>query len=142
MRLRNGSSRISDVFDLEGGKPDFLACVAPLVEVTNGYLPSSRIYVNRGLTDVFCIALDGGHLGKAGAKRQFRMRDGRAAYSAQCARVPCLRMAGWQFAQEFRDIVGCEKVVRKREGLERLVDCRLADSHVFKLFVARRVETM
>lgn len=66
MSLRNCPERIFDVVDLGDGEQDFLPCIALLVKIAIGYLPPSRIVVNRDLDHVFGIASSSGHLGSVG----------------------------------------------------------------------------
>lgn len=119
--LRNGAERVFDVTDLENGKPDSLGCVPLRIKVAGSWLLSSRIVVDKNLYDVFIINLIDGHLRTVGAKRLCQMKTRRAAYSAQCARVPCLEAASEPFAQGFWYIVGCDEVVRVKESFELLV---------------------
>lgn len=57
MSLRNSAKRIINVFDLEEGEPDYLACVAVQVKVGKGYLLPSRTAVDRDPNDVFSDSL-------------------------------------------------------------------------------------
>lgn len=122
MSLRNGTERIFDVIDLEAGEPHFLAFVALSVRVVNGYLLPSRIVVGRSRIDGFGISLDGDHLRSARASGRCPTRIGRAAYSAQCARVPCVRAADRQLAQGSWNVFSSDEVVKIRKGLKVLVD--------------------
>lgn len=74
-------------------------------------------FVDRGLHDVFGIALNDRLSGNVGLKGQGRIQSWQAAYSALYAPVTCVKTAGEQLAQRFWDIVCCDEVLRISEGL-------------------------
>lgn len=124
MSPTKGSERSLDAVDLENGKPDFFPDTTLSAEITNDYLVCSRIVFDRDLDDSFRIALNGGHIESVEAQRRCWSGTGRAAYSAHCARVSGVESADEQAAQGFRDTVGCDKVVRIKQGFELFVDSR------------------
>lgn len=110
--------------DFEVGEPDFFACLALHEKVRNAYLLPSRVVADNDFDDVLGIVLNGGPFRNVKAKGRCPMRTGRATYSAQRARVLCAEAASQPVAQVFRHIVGCDGVVRIREGLHLLGESR------------------
>lgn len=137
--LKVGAEQIYDVVDLEYYEQDFCVCIALENEAENDYLFFSHSGAGKDLEDVFGIAFNDRHLKAESAKRQCAMNPGRAASSADCARLSTVEDACQQASQGFCDVDCWDEVVKIEQGLQLLVESQRAERHAGELLAARTV---